>query len=41
MFPIQTTNPPPGSVRNGNGILPEEAVLAFSGSLVEVEIPRS
>ena len=37
MFLIPTTNSPPGSARNGNAILAEEAVLSFGGSLVGVE----
>jgi len=37
MFLIPTTNSPPGSVRNGNAIFAEEAVLSFGGSLIGVE----
>jgi len=37
MFLIPTVNSPPGSPRNGNAILAEEAVLSFGGSLVGVE----
>jgi hypothetical protein len=37
MFLIPTANSPPGSVRNGNAILAEDAVLSFGGSLVGIE----
>ena len=37
MFLIPTVNSPPGSPRNGNAILAEEAVLSFGGSLVGIE----
>ena len=37
MFLIPTANSPPGSLRNGNAISAEEAVLSFGGSLVGVE----
>ena len=37
MFLIPTTNSPPGSTRNGNAILAEDAVLSFGGSLVGIE----
>lgn len=37
MFLIPTANSPPGSPRNGNAILAEEAILSFGGSLVGIE----
>ena len=37
MFLVPTANSPPGSTRNGNAILAEEAVLSFGGSLVGIE----
>ena len=37
MFLIPTSKSPPGSARNGNAILAEEAVLSFGGSLVGIE----
>ena len=37
MFLIPTASSPPGSARNGNAVLAEEAVLSFGGSLVGIE----
>ena len=37
MFLVPTVNSPADSVRNGNAVLAEEAVLSFGGSLVGIE----
>ena len=37
MFLIPTVSSPPGSSRNGNAVLAEEAVLSFGGSLVGIK----